>query len=75
MKIIKKFILCLGIILVMVLPCQVIAHENEETKFYKVDTVMRIEQYDWVYKTVNGVMYKRLFNLSTGEWASDWMRA
>ncbi len=33
------------------------------------------QTYDDLKDFVNGVMYKRLFNLSTGEWASDWMRA
>ena len=29
--------------------------------------------YEWVYQAVNGKTYKRLFNKTTGEWASDWI--
>lgn len=27
----------------------------------------------WVTKTVNGKLYKRLYNGSTGEWIGDWI--
>lgn len=32
-------------------------------------------QYVWAMKKVNGVVYKRLFNRTTGQWAGDWIRA
>ena len=30
---------------------------------------------EWFYKEVDGVMYMRLYNHSTGEWETDWMVA
>ena len=27
----------------------------------------------WVYKTENGVMYKRQFNYATSQWVGDWI--
>lgn len=29
---------------------------------------------EWRYKTINGVMYKRLYNLSTRKWVGDWIK-
>lgn len=29
----------------------------------------------WRYKISNNVLYKRLFNYSTGQWIGDWIRA
>lgn len=36
-------------------------------------SIQRAHSYAWIYQTINGVMYKRLYNKTTGEWASDWM--
>ncbi len=27
----------------------------------------------WVYKVIDGHLYKRLYNYSTGRWESDWI--
>ncbi len=29
----------------------------------------------WRYKTVNGVMYKRKYNQTTGQWIGKWIKA
>lgn len=29
--------------------------------------------YEWYYKVIDGHLYKRLYNASTGEWAGDWI--
>lgn len=29
---------------------------------------------EWVYKVENGVVYRRMYNHSTGEWIGDWIR-
>lgn len=34
----------------------------------------RTEIKEWRYKIVNGVLYKRLFNATTGQWIGDWIR-
>ena len=30
---------------------------------------------EWVYATIDGVLYMRLYNHSTGEWLTDWILA
>ena len=30
---------------------------------------------EWIYKEINGEMYMRLWNHSTGQWATDWIPA
>lgn len=34
----------------------------------------REETLTWIYKTVNGIRYKRLWNTVTNEWVSDWIK-
>lgn len=31
--------------------------------------------YTWKYKTVNGVLYKRKYNVTLQQWAGDWIKA
>ncbi len=31
------------------------------------------DQLIWIYNTVNGKNYRRLYNLSTKEWVGDWI--
>ena len=44
-----------------------ISYESNSTK----DTIA--EKIGYVYKTVNGKLYKRLYNYSRGEWIGDWI--
>lgn len=32
------------------------------------------DTYVWKYKIINGVMYKRLYNQSTKQWAGNWIK-
>lgn len=38
-------------------------------------STQRAYSYVWYYKTVNGILYKRLYNETTEEWASAWIPA
>lgn len=29
--------------------------------------------YEWYYKVIDGHLYKRLFNATTGHWEGDWI--
>ena len=29
----------------------------------------------WKYKIINGELYKRQYNYTTGEWIGDWVKA
>ena len=33
----------------------------------------RKDKIDWVYKSENGQIYRRLFNFSKNEWIGDWI--
>lgn len=33
----------------------------------------RADVIDWVYKTIDGRTYKRLYNYTTNEWIGDWI--
>lgn len=37
------------------------------------DIQPRTDIKEWVYKVMNGNLYKRLYNYSTGRWESDWI--
>ena len=43
----------------------------ENTTYAVIETKSDILQ--WVFKTENGKMYKRLYNYSTAEWIGDWI--
>ena len=34
---------------------------------------VRAEEQVWIYKTVDGVYYKRLWSYTYGEWVTDWI--
>lgn len=33
----------------------------------------RKDKIEWVYKTIDGHIYRRLYNYSKGEWVGDWI--
>lgn len=33
------------------------------------------DTYVWRYKTENGVLYKRKYNVTTQQWVGDWIKA
>lgn len=45
--------------------------ENLDVEESGIET--RTPKIDWVYKVINGHLYKRLYNYSTGRWESDWI--
>ena len=62
----KRIICVIGMVITLL--CQGdISYESNSTK----DT--RAEKIGYVYKTVNGKLYKRLYNYSRGEWIGDWI--
>ncbi len=75
MKKISNCIIYLGFIATITILHPVIVAENINEKSPEIHMSQKSNDYEWVYKTINGVKYKRLFNVSTGEWASDWIKA
>ena len=35
---------------------------------------MRVDLIDWEYKTINGILYRRLYNFTTNNTLSNWER-
>ena len=33
----------------------------------------RVEETKWYYKTVDGIMYMRLWSITYGKWLTDWI--
>lgn len=43
--------------------------DSDET----IEVQPRQDILEWIYKTFNGKLYKRLWNASKGEWLTDWI--
>lgn len=37
------------------------------------ENIETFSEFSWVYSIIDGRMYKRLKNVDTGEWLSDWI--
>lgn len=60
-------ITCSGILFVPSYEAYAMANDSE--------TVMPMADYlVWKYKTQNGILYKRLYNCSTGKWVGSWIK-
>ena len=42
---------------------------------YTQNLIQKKDVLVWKYKSINGKMYKRLYNKTTGKWVGDWIRA
>lgn len=50
------------------------AKENTSTISYQSSVCVPFsENIDWRYKSVNGKIYKRLYNYSMSQWVGDWI--
>lgn len=55
-------------------PCTVMAKGNDvQEKNVKVEKIVKSGGTKWIYKTENGKLYKRLKDLTTGKWLTDWI--
>ena len=48
---------------------------NSTLATYQSQCTVRNTNVVWVYKTVNGKTYKRLYNTATKQWIGDWIPA
>ena len=75
----KRIICVIGMVITLLcVPTEtVIAAEcvNQGDISYESNSTKDIwaEKIGYVYKTVNGKLYKRLYNYSRGEWIGDWI--
>ena len=73
---IKKLIVVAGIITLVVScnPISTFATTNtEQDSSCEVEITNPTRAVIWVYKVVDGYVYKRLYNKSTGQWIGDWI--
>lgn len=41
---------------------------------YTQNLIQKKDVLVWKYKSINGKMYKRLYNKTAGKWVGDWIR-
>jgi hypothetical protein len=76
---IKKVILTLASVLTLfvcsLMPTVNVSASNQVSSVeqYENSVTPRSDIKEWVYKTENGKLYKRLYNASTASWESDWI--
>lgn len=64
-------IICITI--VMIFPIWTLGKETATFNSMSKEIQNRTDIKDWVYKVINGDLYKRLYNYSTGRWETDWI--
>ena len=70
MKLRKKMMSTLSMVSATSLTsAQIVAIKNENSATIQP----RQDKIDWVYKSENGRVYRRLFNFSKNEWVGDWI--
>lgn len=70
----KKIIVFLAMLLIVFPTESVVAAEHTDTvevNEYRANP--RADKIDYVYKILDGKLYKRLYNFSTGEWIGNWI--
>lgn len=71
----KKAKLFLGMMMIaisMSLSLPVLASQLDANTIQE-DIQPRTDIKEWLYKIVDGNLYKRLYNYSTGHWETDWI--
>lgn len=67
-KIFKIMLIATACISGFIQPTPILANEAETSPETRADII------DWRYKSINGKLYKRLYNYSKAEWIGDWIR-
>lgn len=73
-----KKIIVLAFIGITFFPCvEIKAYDTFYTNIQKTTSNInpRVEKKEWKYKIMDGRLYKRLLNLSTNKWETDWILA
>lgn len=72
----KKIILLLTIVLLHSISSVSVSAQSP-TAYQKVKNFtfndLRKDRIDWVYNTIDGKLYKRLYNFSQKVWLGDWI--
>lgn len=69
-------LLLLSITLVSMVPCNVSAAESVSVTAIGGGTVAEpaSDVYEWHYQLFSGVLYKRLYNVTTDTWIGGWIK-
>ena len=63
-----KLLVCTGLLCTCLFPQAVFASSDSGIETYA-------DKIGWKYKIINGELYKRQYNYTTGEWIGDWVKA
>ena len=78
MKIIRKIVLCMVICLTLTTSAFAVNSDcvniSVPTAAYKDADDVNAEKVEWIYKTEDGIRYKRLWSLTRGKWLTDWIQ-
>ena len=63
---------CVMVMMQMGLPVHAMEKVQEKTIESEI-VVPQSDTYKWVYKTIDGQKYKRLWNINKSQWVTDWI--
>lgn len=69
----KKLFISLLLLSVFTSNSFVYAKENNNIISYKNTIAPRKDKLVWKYKSINGILHKRLWNQSKGKWIGNWI--
>lgn len=49
------------------------SHKTAITTLQENEITPKADKIEYVYKIINGALYKRLYNYSRNEWVGDWI--
>lgn len=64
---------CMAFFFTLTLPPDAAFAQDFSQEMASVESIERSHDIRWVYKEINGKLYKRLFNYSTSSWVGDWI--
>ncbi|HIR25627.1 MAG TPA: hypothetical protein IAB34_09000 [Candidatus Egerieimonas faecigallinarum] len=68
-----KLLVCTGLLCTCLFPQAVFASSDMPASDSGIETYA--DKIGWKYKIINGELYKRQYNYTTGEWIGDWVKA
>ncbi|EOS43198.1 hypothetical protein C809_04093 [Lachnospiraceae bacterium MD335] len=74
-KVILTLVSVLSLSVCSLVPAVTVSASNQvfSVEQYQNPITPRSDIIEWVYKTENGKLYKRLYNSSTASWIGDWI--
>ena len=75
MRKLKEILICMIICIIFMQPVTALASDVTYPRIYSSSSTVSplSDIIKWRYKSVNGKLYKRLYNYSKGQWIGDWI--